>query len=593
MRTTARSDRDFAVFRPSTHPLLMPSSLLKCRRFGRSPRPVFVVVLAVLSSAVGAAGIPATPGKAEESLAKRPASLADALAQMDRSLVDHWSRESVQPAEAAPPVEWLRRVTLDLVGRPPTMSELKKFESDKNDKKTVAEDRQAVVVDSLLASPEFALYFGTVFDELIQGRQAGAEAFVDYLRRSLMEHKSWESLFREIVGGRTDSKESSAGQAAALFYDKRAKDIDQLTVDTARAFFGVDISCARCHDHPLVSDWTQFHYYGLAAFLQRPSSSGKDSSQAGKDQVVEVKFVARDGKEQTASRMFLTGRKLEIPADIAASGRTPSSRERLVEMALEERAFLSRAFVNRLWDYFHGRGLVEPVDQMHSGNPASIPETLDVLAADFAESGYDVRRAIRLVVLNRAYRATSQWQSGSTTPEARHFAVMRLKPLSPRQLALSLVSTVGGEVTDEPIKAEERLERVLGTPGIARGRRWLEWEGKIPALVALLDPRVAGFQSSAREALFVSNSETIRQLIGGGEASLASRAAQRSDDRQAVELVFRTLLQRSPDDDELRRCAEQLAAAPAGSTGNGPSRTDIFEELVWAVTASVEFRFNH
>ncbi|MFO0819791.1 MAG: DUF1553 domain-containing protein [Pirellulales bacterium] len=572
----------------------MSPSLLDHRRLIVSPRSRLASLpyLALLAAACLTMSLPQIKA-ADTPRTQGDKALAESLSQINDALADHWTSDSLQAAEPAAPTEWLRRVTLDLVGRPPTAAEVKRLESDKNGKTNPTEDRQATVIDSLLDSPEFALYFGTVLDELIQGRQAGSEQFVDYLRRSLVARRSWDHLFREIVGGQSEAKESSGGLAAALFYDKRSKDIDQLTVDTARAFFGVDISCARCHDHPLVSDWTQFHYYGLAAFLQRPASGGKGSEKAGKDAIVEVKFVARDGKEQTATRMFLTGKKLDVSTEPAEKEPAPSSRERLVEMAIEDRAFLSRAFVNRLWEYFHGRGLVEPVDQMHSGNPASIPKVLDALADDFASSGYDVRRAIRLVVLNRAYRATSRWEGASPIPESRHFAVMRLKPLTPRQLALSLVVTVGAEATDEPLKTDERLERVLGTPGIARGRRWLEWESKTPSLVGMLDPRIAAFQSSAREALFVSNGEAIRQLIGAGENSLANRAAQRTDDQQAIELVFRTLLQRSPDDDELRTCKERWAASQSESTTSRPTRVQWLEELIWAVTASVEFRFNH
>lgn len=538
------------------------------------------VAFATISSVLGLAVAADTKGAQPK--------LEDAMQRIDQALNAHWAAVSLSPADAASAIEWQRRVTLDLIGRPPTAAEVKRFETAKNERTQPTTDRQAKLVDELLESAEFSLYFGSVLDEIIQGRQAGNETFVDYLRQSLIARKSWDRYFREIVGGEPDTGNAATAKAAALFYDKRVKEIDQLTVDTARSFFGVDISCARCHDHPLVSDWTQFHYYGLVAFLQRPAGKAKDQNKdATERDVVEVKFLARDGKERTAGMMFLSGKSQLSGSDKSASERTLSPRERLVAMAMEDRTFLSRSLVNRLWDYFHGRGLVEPVDQMHSGNPASIPAVLDLLADDFVANGYDLRRTIRLVVLNRAYRASSRWDRESAVPDPKQFAVMQLKPLTPRQLALSLLTTVGPELRDEFSKSDERLERVLGTEGIAKGRRWLEWEAQIQPLLSAFDPRTPGFQSSAREALFVSNGPLVRQWIGSGETRLAARAAQQTDDRRAVETVFRSLVQRSPTDDEWRLCQTQFAAA------GERTRLELFEDLVWAITASVEFRFNH
>jgi hypothetical protein len=520
--------------------------------------------------------------------------LPTVVGKLDHLLVEHWRSKGLTPAEPATGPQLARRLSLDLLGRVPTDRERESWvagkdggeTSGKSGKANPVADAHAAHVERLLRSAEFPLYFGTVLDEMLQGRMAGNESFVDYLRQSLATGKSWERVFREVIAG---GAEGESAKQAALFVDKRAKDIDQLTVDTARGFFGVDISCARCHDHPLVADWTQFHYYGLAAFLRAPSG-GKSKGDGAADS--ELKFLARNGQEQTARMMFLSGkpfepwleqRKADLPSSADEAARwTP--RRRLVEMAVDERQFLSRALANRLWEQLMGRGLVEPVDQLHSNNPPSISGVLELLAADLADHGYDPRRTIRVITLCRAYRASSQTDTATAPGD---FAAMRLKPLSPRQFAVSLTIAAGDQAFDEPTPNERRLGRILKVEGWKQAERLLELEASISPLMPRFDPRTADFQSSAREALFVSNSEAIQRLVSADGKNLAARMAPLSDGAAAVKMAFESLFQRSPTDSERDLFAKHLQGVDATAR---PLRC---ADIVWALATSAEFRFNH
>ena len=98
-------------------------------------------------------------------------------------------------------------------------------------------------------------------------------------------------MFREIMAGPWETEQQ---QAANRFLDKRAKTLDVLTSDTARVFFGVDISCAKCHDHPLVDDWSQF--------LSTPMSE---------KQVNELRFHSRKGKPAGSKKFVsMVGQKI-------------------------------------------------------------------------------------------------------------------------------------------------------------------------------------------------------------------------------------------------------------------------------------------
>lgn len=494
--------------------------------------------------------------------------------RIDALLADHWRKHDLATAELADDATWLRRVTLDLAGRIPTPREVQDFQANK------AADKHAQAVQRLVDGPEFWLHFGSVFDEWIQGRYAGHDPFVDYLRRALREGRSWDRLFRELMLGPWTGE----SQVANRFLDKRAKDLDALTVDVSRVFFGVDISCAKCHDHPLVDDWKQDHYYGMAAFLNR-TTGGKGT--VGEKADGEVTFQVHGGGQKTAAMMFLSGRPAVEPAASEAK-KVPkaSRRERLVEMALEEKTFFSRALANRLWEHFFDRGLVHPVDQIHSGNPPSVPGLLEFLGEEFAAGGYDVRRLAAAIASSRAYRLSSVWGSAAASPSEGDFAVFRLRPLSRRQMAVSLVLATGDGALEPPGDTTARAERYLGVTGLGRIEQVLAWERQGRLLADHLDPRRADFRSSVGESLFLSNHEAPHGLLAAGEGRLVTRLLATSAPEQAIRLAVWSAYGRSATDAEVKSLGDWLASRK-------DDRTAVYQDLLWALLTAAEFRFQH
>lgn len=517
--------------------------------------------------------------------ADAPAAQA-AAAKIDEFLQDHWRNQEIQPAAPAEDAELLRRLTLDLIGRIPTASELDEFLADKSP------DKRRGAIERLMAGPEFPLHLGRVLDDMIQGEYAGDEAFLDYLRRSFREHKSWDALFREIMVGPWDDE---LQQPANRFLDKRAKNTDTLTVDATRVFFGVDISCAQCHDHPLVFDWSQDHFYGMMSFFHR-TTGGK--GQVGEKKDGEVTFVS-GGKEKTAKVMFLSGRVFEAAASSgdgdADSGdngggkkatAAVSRRAQFVDAALSDRRFFSRAIVNRMWEYFFGRGLVSPVDQMHSANRPSVPGLLEWLADDFADGGYDLHRLVAAIVSSQAYQLNSRWEQDAEPPDAGHFAVARLRPLDRRQMAVSLLLAAGNARLSPTGEFDRRIETYTGVPGLSQIQQRLALEDQAEALVRQFDPRTSEFQSSAGEALFLSNAPESQALFQAAGDNLPARLAGIEDPAQLVRSAVRAVLSRPATDEEIAELAAWLAE-------QGGDRAAACEQLVWALAASAEFRFNH
>jgi hypothetical protein len=498
---------------------------------------------------------------AEPAAADRLADAPKIAANIDELFAKHWQDEAIKPAGFADDATFLRRLTIDLAGRVPTREEVTAFAQDRG------ADKRARAVRRLMNGPEYALALGRALDETIQGKYAGDADFIEYLRSAVAAHRPWDAMFRDMMLGPWDTKER---KRADRFLVKRQNSLEELTADSTSVFFGVNVSCARCHDHPLVSDWSQDHYYGMASFFARTAEAGKaKKGDVGEKPVADIQFVTTKGERRTAKVMFLTGKKFDPAAE---QGR----RELLVKVALEEKTFFSRAIVNRVWAHFLGRGLVHPLDQMHSANPPSVPGVLEWLADDLSAHGYDLDRLVAGIVSSRVYQLSSTKPAEGDAPSEKDFARALLKPLSPQEYALSLLLATGDGSFDDAKTAD------------ARAKKYRELEGQAAGLAkpGTLDGRAEKYQASTGEALFLSNRPEVQKLMAPSGKNLTARLAAMSDNGAMVDAAVWTVLGRAPEADERAFLAQWVA-------GHKGDRGKACGELVWALVTSAEFRFNH
>jgi hypothetical protein len=290
-----------------------------------------------------------------------------------------------------------------------------------------------------------------------------------------------------------------------------------------------------------------------------------------------VSFVTTKGERRTGKMMFLSSGVVEEPAAKPQAKAGVSRRERLVQVALAEKQFFSRAIVNHLWAYLLGRGLVHPVDQMHSANPPSVPGVLEFLADDLAAHGYDLDRLIAAIVSSRVYQLASAAPSeGAEPPADKHFARALLRPLSPEQYALSILIGAGDGAFDSADQPQ------------ARARRYRELEGPTAALTKprFLDAPSDRFQSSTGEALFMSNHAEVQRLLKPAGNNLVARLARTADAAQLVDTAVWTIMSRPPEKQERMYLTQWVESQKQ-------DRQKVCGELVWALATSAEFRFNH
>ncbi len=520
---------------------------------------------------------------------------ADDLLPPDRPIhevVDHYidarlSEKGVTPAPAVSDAEFLRRVTLDLAGRIPTVHELRDY--------TAATDpaKKTALIDRLLASPDFAFHQRNRLDELLMGDQRKDGPWRDYLLRSVQNDKPWDQMFREMMVASEDDSELAP---ALTFLKVRLRDVNTLTNDVSRLFFGVSINCAQCHDHPLVDDWKQDHYFGFASFFNRTYQT-KSNRLAEKFDGM-LKFRDTEGVEKPAKFMFLTGVSVEEPpleltdeqkkqndeivktsmkedkAPLPAPEFRP--RERFVELALSEsnRSYFTQSIVNRMWASLLGRGLVDPPDQNHSGNTPSHPELLQWLERDFVANGYNLKRLLGGIAASNAYTRSSAWEGERPNPEL--FAVGSVRVLSPRQYSLSLlIATAGPESLPASI-AEERWSELRKN-----------WDGAAEGFADRLERPTEHFQVSVDEALMFSNDTRVdRDYLRDSGDKLVGAAQSLEDPSAQLELLFESALSRRPTDDERSIFLGYLQE-------RSDRAVDGLKQVLWALITSPEMRFNY
>ncbi len=549
-------------------------------RFPMNLRSLSIVayLAALTSSMVAAVG--------GESLLPAEQSIAAAI---DHYIGEAIDEDGIAAVGLASDETLLRRTTLDLAGRIPTQAEQAWFQALNES------ERRQQLVDRLVQLPDAAYHTANELDAMLLPNKQYDNEFREYLLRSTKQNRGWEQMFRDMMlANATDGPL----KGASVFLKSRIREVDDLTNDTAILFFGVNVSCAKCHDHPLVEDWKQDHFYGMQAFFSRTYQTKKNS--IAEKFFDKVKFKTTAGDEKTASYMFLSGDTIAdgTPAfsdeerkaidqrindaqkkddsDVPVPGFSP--RQRLIEISLRDGndEFFAKNIVNRIWARMFGTGLVDPLDQMHSGNPPSHPELLNWLARDMKKNGYDLPRLLRGIALSDTYARSSEWTSTGDPPSKHYFAVAESRPLTPRQLAASLKIASARPNKWPAIDATNEWDRE---------RRSLEDQANSWAREFELPGE--NFQIAVDEALFFSNSERVySDLLRDSGDSLIGHLKQTEDRQQLVSTLWQVVLNRSPDEVEAEAALEWLER-------DGEDQIENIRQLAWTLLAGPEMRFNH
>jgi hypothetical protein len=319
-------------------------------------------------------------------------------------------------APLAGDAEFLRRACLDLTGSIPSSAEARAFLDDPTPNK------RELLIDRLLASPRFPIHMATVFDVMLMERRPDKHVpnadWQKYLQAAFEQNKPYDQLVREILSA--DGTDPAQRPAAKFFLDRDAEPHSS-TRDLGRMFFGMDLQCAQCHDHPLVDHYLQSDYYGLFAFVNR--------TQVFTDAAQKKSFLAETSDGDASYKSVFTGDAANTRPQLPGSGEIDeprfrqgedyitapapnvravpkySRRAKLAELATNgtNRQF-NVNIANRLWALAMGRGLVHPVDLHHPANPPSHPDVLELVTNEFVAQKFNMRWLLRELLLTKTYQ---------------------------------------------------------------------------------------------------------------------------------------------------------------------------------------------
>lgn len=461
--------------------------------------------------------------------------------------------------------EFLRRIHLDLTGRLPSLEQARAFLT----KPSTPESRREVI-NRLIGSPDFVDLWTMHFADLllIGGRRnSGAltDAWHQWVRTQWDNNRPFDQFVSEII----TASGPLHGVPPTNFFMLASDPRDQAE-HTARIFLGIQIGCARCHAHP-ADRWTQDDHCRFSACFARISREDGMIKAAARGEVEHPGSgePVAPGPPGTAS-VFKNGAE-ERRADLAAWMISPDN------------PWFSRCIVNRVWKHLMGRGLVEPVDDLRSTNPATHPALLDALAKDFTTRGFNLQHLIRTIVSSQTWQLTSR-VNGPNKDDDRFYSHALIKEL-PAQVYMDIVAQVTGVDNEFPgadqFIGPHRGVRAVEIPTVSFPSYALDVLGRCSREASCdLAARNGGGMA---KALHLINGSTINDKMQAGIAR--KLATEKQTDRAIIEELHLRTLTRFPTDKELTAWTPLPVEQPA--------RTESIQDLLWALLNSREFTFNH
>jgi len=491
---------------------------------------------------------------------------------IDRMIDAKLQRLKIQPSPAVDDAGFLRRVSLDLTGRLPTPVEVRAFLAD------ASKTKRSNVIEKLIASPAYVDHWTLKWGDLLQNNrkylgEKGAYEFREWTRESIAQNKPYDRMVREMLNAGGSSYENPA----ANFF-RVTRDAKPTMERTTQVFLGVRMVCAQCHDHPF-ERWTQNQYYEMAAFF---SAVGvRPGYEVGEE-------IVYDQRQDFAMKHPKDGRvmnpKFILPAKPLGAAAAPTDVRRRTAYAewltATDNPFFAKSAVNRVWSYFFGRGIIDPVDDIRASNPPSNPALLDALTKDFLAHDFDLRYLMRTIANSRAYQTsidTNEWNEKDTD----NFAHATPRRLSAETLMDALAFATGVRPVF-PEAPPDTLAEQLTDPHIGKDG-FLDLFGRPSRESPCECERRSDL--SLPQALNLVNGKTISDAVADSAGRIAKAVLSGKPDRELIEELYLASLSRPPTDAELDKALKYLQA--------GSGRAARAQDLLWALVNSKAFLYNY
>jgi len=476
--------------------------------------------------------------------------------QIENNFIDHLVYEKLQSIKVLPSglcsdTEFLRRITLDLTGLPPTSDAVKTFLADKRDSKVKRDE----VIDKLVGSPDYIEHWTNKWADLLQVNKLylgdqGAAKLNSYIRDLIATNKPYNKFASDILTGSGSNMENPAAS-----YFKILRDPAAVAENSTHLFLGVRFNCNKCHDHPF-ERWTQDQYYQLSAYFAQISRvedqkyKGKKvggSAVEGAQPLVEVIEDSKSG-ELKHERTGLVAPP-QFPFALKDKAAENSSRRQQLAhwVTSKENPYFARSFVNRQWSYLMGVGLIEPIDDIRAGNPSSNPKLLEKLASEFIQSDFNIQHIVKLICKSRVYQLSVQTNDWNKDDESNfsHALARRL----PAEVLFDSIHRATGSITKLPgVPAGTRAAQLVDA-SVDVGGGFFQLFGKPPRQSACECERSSSMMLGP--VLSLVNGPVIGDAVRDPNNLISKLLNTQKDDTKLIEELFLSVLNRPPTQPEI------------------------------------------
>lgn len=505
-----------------------------------------------------------TPAQFENSQKKR--SPQEMAAWIDACFQEAWTRQGIEPAPRTNDAEYVRRVFLDLIGRIPSVAEVRKFLDDSRT------DKRQLLVEELLQRGAFAEHLANTWRELLLAgntaidARAQAPALETWLKLRFSANMPYDQIATELLTAALQQNNPRAPSPLA-FYQAAEFKPEQLASSVSKVFLGVQVQCAQCHDHPF-AEWKQPQFWSFAAFFKNLDQPRNPEMM--QEAAADSEDILIPGKEVLVPALFLDGSKPER----AKSGDKRTILARWITGP--QNSLFAKAVVNRVWGNHFGRGFVQPIDDLDPANAPIFGEVFDELCTQFRFHDCDLKYLVRVITATRAYQLSSRGapSTGDDRPILQ-FARMPLRRMTSDQVFASFVQATGfreptvnrGNVVINNAGARDEFQTKFADSAVSP----TEIETTILQALSLMNGR------------FVADATNVEQ----SEFLAAVADAPFLDEPSRVETLFLATVGRPPRPREL----ELFLATSA--TVDPAARKAALADVFWTLLNSAEFLLNH
>lgn len=493
---------------------------------------------------------------------------------IDEFAIGKFKELGIAPSPVCDDATFVRRAYLDAIGSLPTPEEVKAFvdREDLAKREKLIDQLLGLTGDPLLDiyNDRYAAYWTLKWSDLIRNStdnlgEQGMWALHNWIREAFRVNKGMDQFVKEII----TAKGSLYMNGPANYYQINSNPT-ALTESTSQLFMGVRLECAKCHHHPFES-YSQADYYGMAAFFSRVGTKNSEEfGLFGRERVVVVQPSGEARHPRTGKNMVPTvlhGEQMEHPLD----RRIPLANW----LASPDNSWFAKSIVNRYMSYLLGRGLVEPVDDLRSTNPATNEEMFTALAEYLEQNQYDVKKLVKVIMNSRVYQLSSQ-PTELNQAAGKFYAFYKVKRIAAEPL-LDAINTATATTTK--FQNLPAGTRAIELPDTNYPNYFLKTFGK-PRRTSVCECERAPDENLA-QALHTLNGDTINAKIDDANGRLGKLITAEKSDAEIIRELFLATWSRIPTEEEIAVCK--------GIVGEAAERKEGLGDVLWALINAKEF----